>query len=77
MSSSEETVADLSELWAYDEPHPSGGTCRVVMTKKQAIEWTRKIYFHVDSYRDGTDEEVFAEFVAIHWAYKYEHRQNP
>lgn len=65
---------NLDEIWAFDEPHPSGGNCQVTMTKLQAIEWTKRVYAVNPKYKDATDEQLFNEFVAVHWAYKYEEK---
>lgn len=59
---------ELNEMWAFDEPHFSGGNCRVTLTKKQAIEWTKSIYA-VTPKNNLTDEQLFEEFVAVHFAY--------
>ena len=32
------------QLWAYDEPHDSGGSVHVTMTRRQAIDWMRSVY---------------------------------
>lgn len=54
------------ELWAYDEPHESGGNCYVTMTRQQAMDWMRSIY----PYPPDADESCFWDWVSLHWAYK-------
>ncbi len=54
-----------AEVWAYDEPHPTGGNCHVTLTKRQAIEWTKKAYPELEL----SDKEAFDDFITIHWAY--------
>ncbi|KKN32327.1 hypothetical protein LCGC14_0814760 [marine sediment metagenome] len=59
---------DMSKLLAYDDPHPSGGNCHVIMTEKQAIEWVKKIYKE----NEGvvlTDKQALDEFIAVNFAY--------
>jgi len=56
------------EVWAYDEPHESGGNCKVTMTKEQAIQWVKNTYPTVRY----NDEEAFTKFISVHWAYRYE-----
>lgn len=53
------------EIWAYDEPHESGGNCHVTMTRRQAIEWFRSVY----PIGATDDESLFAQWVSLHWAY--------
>lgn len=53
------------ELWAYDEPHESGGNCHVTMTRRQAIEWFRSVY----PIGASDDESLFGQWCALHWAY--------
>lgn len=63
----------MDELWAYDEPHPSGGTIHITMTKAQAITWIRQVYsdsVHKLKCDALNDEEVFQEWVVVNWAYK-------
>lgn len=61
-------MSDEEEIWAYDEPHESGGNIHVTMTKKQAIQWMKSIYPAVFPY--SNDELAFDDWVAVHWAYK-------
>lgn len=57
------------ELWAYDEPHDSGGNCHVTMTRRQAIDWMRKVYPW--QYCGGIpDNKAFFDWMACHWAYR-------
>ena len=65
-------IDDSDEVWAYDEPHYSGGNAHITMTKKQAIAWMRKIYREDYSYKKPsiTDEEVFKEWLAVNFAYE-------
>lgn len=58
---------EMDEVWAYDEPHESGGNCHITMTKRQAIRWTQKIYPYCYI---NNDEEAFIEWVNVHFAYK-------
>lgn len=62
-------MENLDEVWAYDEPHPSGGNCHITMTKLQAIAFTRACYPHSYTTENG-DEHAFNEWIAVHWAYK-------
>ena len=54
------------ELWAYDEPHESGGNCHVTMTRRQAIDWFYKVY----PLGASDDESLFTQWCALHWAYR-------
>lgn len=56
-----------NNLWYYDEPHESGGNCQVSMTKQQAVEWMKKVYFAV---APDADDYIFESWKAIHWAYQ-------
>lgn len=57
------------ELWAYDEPHESGGNCHITMTRRQAIDWMRKM--HPFQYCGPVpDNTVFFDWMAVHWAYR-------
>jgi ferric-dicitrate binding protein FerR (iron transport regulator) len=56
-----------NEIWAYDEPHPSGGNAHITMTRKQAVEWMRLIYSNV---YDANDNQAFEEWKAVNWAYR-------
>lgn len=68
---------ELDELWEYVEPHESGGTCYVRMTKKQAIDWMHKyIYEYLRHTKELTEEELFQEWIVVNWAYKYEKETN-
>lgn len=58
-----------AELWAYDEPHPSGGNVHTTMTRRQAIDYQRSIIGH--HYPEGVaDNILFWDWVAVHWAYR-------
>lgn len=57
-----------NELWAYDEPHESGGNTRAVMTKSQAIKHLRD--YLISRNVDSDDERVFADWKSLHWAYR-------
>lgn len=63
-----------SEVWAYDEPHESGGSAHVTMTKRQAIEWMRHIYGPIYA---GDDDRAFQDWVDVHYAYKTKAREMP
>jgi hypothetical protein len=66
------------EIWAYDEPHESGGNVHITMTKKQAAEWMKNSYQKLHpSYKYMNDEEAFNEFVAVNWAYKVSSDEDP
>lgn len=54
------------ELWAYDEPHESGGNVQTTMTRQQAIKWMRKM----PKYREDPDQKVFDDWAYLHWAYQ-------
>lgn len=54
------------ELWAYDEPHESGGNCHVTMTRRQAIEWFHALY----PIGALDDESLFSQWVSLHLAYR-------
>lgn len=57
------------DLWAYDEPHLSGGNCHVTMTRRQAIDVMRRLY--PETYHALVpDHKVFADWQAWHWAYR-------
>lgn len=55
------------QLWAFDEPHPSGGNCQVTMTRAQAIEWHRRCY---PTTMFENDNAAFKDWVVLHWAYR-------
>ncbi len=57
----------MSELIAYNEPHPSGGNCLVTMTRKQAIVWAEKSCPSGFNYE--TEQEALEDFIVVHWAY--------
>jgi hypothetical protein len=59
---------DLEEVWEYVEPHESGGTVYVTMTKQQAINWMKEVY--KDKRLPTGDEEIFNEWVTVNLAYK-------
>ena len=54
------------ELWAYDEPHESGGNVHITMTRKQAIDWLRKIH---PGMVERDPDDVFHEWAVVAWAY--------
>lgn len=58
---------NLDEVWAYDEPHQSGGNCKITMTKQQAIEWMK---VNCNDMQLSNDEEYFKEWVIVNLAYK-------
>jgi hypothetical protein len=58
------------ELWAYDEPHESGGNVHVTMTRKQAIAWMRRM--HDNPYDPNDDHLLFEEWRVVNWAYREE-----
>lgn len=60
------------QLWAYDEPHESGGNVQTTMTRRQAINWMRRM----PKYAKNTDQEVFDDWVYINWAYQI-NQSNP
>lgn len=65
----------MEEIWEYVEPHSSGGTCYVRMTKQQAIDWMKTyILKYYSELVPNTDEEIFQEWVVVNWAYKYEEK---
>lgn len=69
---------DLDCIWAYDEPHPSGGNAHITMTKKQAIQYMRIILrekeLHPNLQKDT--EKIFDEWVTLHWAYKINEKES-
>lgn len=56
-----------NELWAYDEPHESGGNVQTTMTRRQAIDWMRRMYPRVSG---RTDDALFEQWATVHWAYR-------
>ena len=56
------------KLWAFDEPHDTGGNSHVTITEKQIIEFmnTQGI---VRKGRSLTDKEIVDEFVVVNWCY--------
>jgi hypothetical protein len=57
------------ELWAFDEPHESGGNSRITMTRRQAIDWMKTAY--PLTYKSaGSDEKAFQNWTDLHWAYR-------
>lgn len=58
-----------NDIWAYDEPHPSGGNCRVTMTKRQAAKWMRSYLEGMSPiYETWSDQACFLEWVILHMA---------
>lgn len=51
-------------LLEYNEPHPSGGNCRVRMTRQQAIDWTVTVRKSI-----MTEQKALDDFIVTHWAY--------
>lgn len=60
------------ELWTFYEPHASGGDCKITLTRRQAIEWTRSTRPNQYASELVSDDEVFEDFQVIHWAYPQE-----
>lgn len=58
-----------SELWAFDEPYSeAGGNSHVTMTRRQAINWMRKMYpFRYCG--PVPDNTIFFDWMTTHWAY--------
>ena len=54
----------------FDEPHQSGGNCRVTLTEDQAVEWWRKA--HPGKF--ATREDAIDDFLVIHGAWYREDR---
>lgn len=59
---------DLDDVWAYDEPHYSGGNCHITMTKAQAIALMRS-YYPYSYYTSEGNDHAFNEWVGVHMAY--------
>jgi hypothetical protein len=57
------------ELWAYDDPHESGGSVHITMTRKQAVDWMRRVDGRVYGW---DDDKAFEEWKAVNWAYREE-----
>jgi hypothetical protein len=66
---------DLDNVWAYDEPHESGGNAHITMTKRQAIAWMREIFAPRYSVIIS-DKELFEEWITVHWAYEENEKEN-
>lgn len=66
----EDVVNDLDEIWAYDEPHISGGNVHITMTKLQAIQYMWKFHREFCWKNNKTNEEIFQNWIGINWAYK-------
>jgi len=49
----------------FQQPHPSGGNCRVQISMKKAIEFAKQV--HPNQYE--SDEDALEDFKTIHWAY--------
>ena len=59
-------MTKTEQIFAYDEPHPTGGNARVTMTREQAIAEMRRTY--PGSYaRD--DERAIEDWLAMNFAY--------
>lgn len=56
-----------NELWTYDEPHESGGNCRVTMTRRQAIDYECRVR---PGLHGRNEDEIFLDWVAAHWAHR-------
>lgn len=62
----------MSDVYEFIEPHPSGGTCYVRVTREQVIEHQRQVGAakgHVYT----NDDEAIEDFVAVHWVKEVEH----
>jgi len=55
----------------YLEPHPSGGTCLVGLTREQAIKSQRDTHprYQADL-AHLPDDEILLDFIATHWAWE-------
>ena len=55
---------EQKSILEFVEPHPTGGTCYVRISKEQAISWQKK------RWPQAEDEEALEDFKTIHWAYE-------
>ena len=55
---------EQKSILEFIEPHPTGGTCYVRISKEQAIAWQKR------KWPQATDEEALEDFKTIHWAYE-------
>ena len=58
------TEKEQKSILEFVEPHPTGGTCYVRISKEQAIAWQKR------KWPQATDEEALEDFKTIHWAYE-------
>ena len=63
-----EEIERQSKIPAWDlefiEPHPTGGTCYVRISKEQAIAWQKR------KWPQATDEDALEDFKIIHRAFE-------
>ena len=60
----------MTRILVFEEPHDSGGDCRVTMTEAQAIEWSRKILEKIHPNKGPfSDKNCLDEFIVIHYAW--------
>lgn len=61
-----------NELYQFNEPHITGGTAVVTITRRQAIEWTKQAVRNIAKFepRDISDETMLQSFITSNWAWK-------
>lgn len=65
-------MPDYDQMYEFVEPHPSGGTCYIRLTARQAIDWTRRRLTELLGHDPGLpDPHLLDEFITVHWAEEY------
>ena len=58
------TVEEQKSILEFVEPHPTGGTCYVRISKEKAIAWQKR------KWPQATDEDALEDFKVVHWAFE-------
>ena len=57
-------IEEQKSILEFVEPHFTGGTCYVRISKEQAIAWQKR------KWPQATDEDALEDFKIIHWAFE-------
>ena len=55
---------EQNSILEFVEPHPTGGTCYVRISKEQAIAWQKR------KWPQATDEDALEDFKISYWAFE-------
>lgn len=56
------------KMYEFDEPHPTGGHCRIRVTEEDAISYQKKILRESKKCNYKSDQQALDDFITIHWA---------